>query len=210
MCLRAVVDVVLATDQRVSAVTEECSDSIEERLEALEADVNALESKLTSLAARDIPLLTGGVRALVDGDVEGPEELPAAARRTVENRREAREELDAVRSRVAALGDLGEERTSKEEKIATVLMFAFNKGDGESKVSVTPQEIRGCTGVSRRYAYDLVEEIGSSVTGCQIREAETVRTSTGSKRKPKALLVDCSVVQAEPDGMNRFTTGGDE
>ncbi|WP_161569986.1 hypothetical protein [Salinigranum halophilum] len=191
-------------------MTEERSDSVEERLEALEADVNALESKLTPLVARDVPLLTGGVRALVDGEAESLEELPAAARQTAENRREARAQLEAVRSRVAALGDLGAERTSKEEKIAAVLTFAFNKGAGESKVSVTPQEIRGCTGVSRRYAYDLVEDIGSSVTGCRVREAEVVQTSTGSKRKPKALLVDCEAVHAESEAVSRLNTGGDE
>ena len=191
-------------------MTEECSDSVEARLEALESDVKALESKLTPLVARDVPLLTGGVRALVDEEIESLEELPAAARKTAENRRAAREELDAVQSRVAALGDLGAERTSKEEKIAAVLTFAFNKGDGESKVSVTPQEIRGCTGVSRRYAYDLVEEIGSSVTGCRVREAAVVQTSTGSKRKPKALLVDYNVVQTGSEGVSRLTTGGEE
>ena len=209
MYLRTNGDIILAANQRVGAVTEECPDSVEARLAALEAEVDSLDSKLTPLITRDIPLLTGSVRALVDEEIDNLEAFPAAARRTAANRREARVQLETVRSRVDVLGDIGAERTSKEEKIAAVLAFAFNKRGSESKVSVTPDEVRGCTGVSRRYAYDLVEAIGSSVNGCRVREAEVVQTSTGSKRKPKALLIDCDAVQHQTEGVNKLTTGGE-
>lgn len=40
---------------------------------------------------------------------------------------------------------------TKAEKITAVLVFAQNKAGDDGKVAVTPAEIRGCTGVSRRY-----------------------------------------------------------
>jgi hypothetical protein len=42
-----------------------------------------------------------------------------------------------------------------------------------------------------------------------VRESTVVQTGTGSKRKPKALLVDCAAVHDGSDGVNQFTTGGE-
>ncbi|WP_162562486.1 hypothetical protein [Salinigranum rubrum] len=191
-------------------MTDDSDESLADRVTVLERQVSALESELRPLVNHDLPLVIGAVRALVDEDISELNGLPAAARRSAQHRRALREDVNELSNRVAALGDIGTGRTSKEEKFAAVLAFAFNKrGDG-SKVTVTPEEIRGCTGVSRRYAYELVEAMGESVTGCRVRESEVVQTAKGSRRKSKALLVDCEVVQHESVDVSEFTTGGDE
>lgn len=64
--------------------------------------------------------------------------------------------------------------STKAQKIAAVLAFATNKPDGSNKVAVTPTEIRGCTGVSRRYAYDLVEAIADELEDVKLRESRRV------------------------------------
>jgi hypothetical protein len=184
-------------------------ESLADRVAALERQVSTLESELRPLVNHDLPLVIGAVRALVDEDISELDGLPAAARRSAQHRRALRADVDGLSARVAAFGDVGTESTSKDEKFAAVLAFAFNKrGDGP-KVAVTPEEIRGCTGVSRRYAYELVEAMGESVAGCRVRESEIVQTARGSRRKPKALLVDCEVVQHDAVDVSEFTTGGE-
>jgi hypothetical protein len=113
------------------------------------------------------------------------------------------------KERVAALGDVGTDATSKEEKYAAVLAFAANKDTSTGKVAVTPAEVRGCTGVSRRYAYDLTEAMGTDIDGVQVREARQVQTGSGVEQKRKALLVDCERVHATGGDVNQFTTGGE-
>ena len=44
-----------------------------------------------------------------------------------------------------------EANTSKAAKYQTVLAFAQNNHSGTGKVAISPAEIKGCTGVSRRY-----------------------------------------------------------
>jgi len=76
-------------------------------------------------------------------------------------------------------------------------------------VAVSPGEIRGCVDVSRWYADDLIEEMGETVEGVRVREARQVETSGGTKRKGKALLVDCETVHESAGTVKAFTTGGD-
>jgi phosphoglucosamine mutase len=75
------------------------------------------------------------------------------------------------------------EPSTKDEKYAAVLSFAANK-QCDGKVSVSPAEIRGCTGVSRRYAYDLVEAIATDIDGVGIHELTQVQTGSGLVRLP--------------------------
>jgi len=113
-----------------------------------------------------------------------------------------------VERRLDRLGDVGEEATSKEEKFAAILAFAANKRNGSPKVALSPQEVKGCTGVSRRYAYELIDEMAAVVEGVEVREATQVKTGSGTERKGKALLVDCEAVHHDDGGVNQFTTGG--
>lgn len=171
-----------------------------------DGSIAALGEEVSAVTNRDIPLLKGTLRRLLG--VESVDDLPAAAR-AVQGQLEAVEDrLSAVEARLDRLGDVGTEATTKEEKFAAVLAFAMNKRNGSSKVAVSPQEVKGCTGVSRRYAYDLIDAMGASIDGVEVREARTVPTGTGPERQGKALLVNCERVHELDGGVNRFNTRG--
>jgi hypothetical protein len=71
-----------------------------------------------------------------------------------------REKLADLDDRVERLGDIGEEKTSKEQKIVAIVTYADNaRREGQSVVTMTPENITGAAGVGRRYAYDLVDDM---------------------------------------------------
>lgn len=185
-------------------------EAFNDRLTALEQQLDALQLEVATATNRDIPLLKGTLRAMLHGEIETIDELPAAGRafgRAVVARGERLSQLEA---QVDVLQQSTDPST-KAEKVATVLAFAANKAAADGKVAVTPAEIRGCTGVSRRYAYDLVETIAADVDGVRVRESKQVTTGSGTKHKQKALLVDCEAVHGLNEAVNSFTTpnGGD-
>jgi hypothetical protein len=137
--------------------------------------------------------LKGTIRAIIAAETETIDELPAAGRAFGQELVEREERLSQLESHLEVIHQ-STDRSTKAEKVATVLSFAANKADDSGKVAVTPAEIRGCTGVSRRYAYDLVEVIAAAVDGVRVRESREVTTETGIEHKQKALLVDCEFV----------------
>jgi|AntDeeMetageno50_2_1112565.scaffolds.fasta_scaffold08019_2 hypothetical protein len=180
---------------------------IEERLAAVEAAVRDLEETVATASNRDIPLLKGTMRSLVGG-IETIDDLPDAGRAFQQRCADREKRLRAVETRLETLGDAGAARSTKAEKYVSVLAFAANKRTGSAKVALSPAEIRGCTGVSRRYAYDLLESMAADIDGARVRDATRVDTGSGVKRKGKALLVDCAHVHVDGEGVNQFTTGG--
>jgi hypothetical protein len=82
----------------------------------------------------------------------------------------------------------------------------MNKTSGNGKVALTPHEIKGCTGVSRRYAYELMDAIGEIVDGVRVREADPSSSKGGSARKGKALHVDCELLRNKGSNVSSFTT----
>lgn len=52
----------------------------------------------------------------------------------------------------------------------------YKGGTMQSKVAVTVSEIKGCVGVSRWYAYDLIDAMTSEINGVRLREARQVET----------------------------------
>jgi hypothetical protein len=181
--------------------------SLEDRVTALKRTVDEVRKQLDRAMNRDIPLLKGAVRAAIDADIDDIGELPDAGRTFNQQVATAEERLDAVERQLAALGDIGTAKTTKEQKLAAILTFAANKrGQQSSTVTVTADEVQGCAGVSRRYAYDLIDEAAEVCVGVRIREATDIQTSTGVEHKKKALLVDGEVAHTNGDGVNQFTT----
>lgn len=184
------------------------AETIADRVAALEAAVEELREEVHTVQHRDLPLLTGSVRAIVDTEIETIDDLPAAGRAFHREMAAQAAVVDELEQRLDSLRALDAEQTSKEQKIANVLLYAENKASsGQSKVAVSAQEIKGCVGCSRRYAYDLIEEIADVVVGVHLRDAQCVETGSGVKRKKKALLVDCEAVHNSSGDMNDFTTG---
>lgn len=189
-------------------------ESIDERVAALEATVACLQERLDTATNRDIPLLKGTIRAVVDAEIDDIGDLPDAGRKFHREVATHAERLDAAEGQLTALGDIGTAKTTKEEKLAAICMFARNKRGGPSAtVAVTANEIQGCVGVSRRYAYELIDEAAVELAGARVREAADVQTGSGVEQKKKALLVDCEATCGESVGMSEFTTadsdGGD-
>jgi tetrahydromethanopterin S-methyltransferase subunit G len=169
--------------------------ALRERVAALEQRVDTVESALETAINRDIPLLKGTVRSIVDADIETIEELPPAGRAFGQRYVERGDRLAEVEARLEVLHSHTDGST-KAEKFAAVLSFAQNKADKGGKVAVTPAEIRGCTGVSRRYAYDLVEALATEVDGSRSGSPNRSRLDRvlNGKRRRSWLTV------------NRFTT----
>lgn len=183
-------------------------DALRERVGELEATVDALAQRLDTAMNRDIPLLKGTVRAIVDADIDEIGELPDAGRsfhRTVVTQTER---LATVEEQVAAFGDVDATKTTKAQKLAAICAFAQNKHNSQSStVAVTAAEIRGCVDVSRRYAYELIDDAAAELAGARVRNATSGESNGASKKK--ALLVDCERVHVEAGGVNQFTTGED-
>jgi|AntDeeMetageno51_2_1112566.scaffolds.fasta_scaffold05005_1 hypothetical protein len=53
----------------------------------------------------------------------------------------------------------------KGQEICGDFLVRTEQANGSTKVDVSPAEIKGCTGVSQRYAYDLVDEVGADIVG---------------------------------------------
>lgn len=164
-------------------VTEE---SIDERVAALEAIVANLQERLDTVANRDIPLLKGTIQVVVDAEIDDIGDLPDAGRAFHREMATYAERLNAAEGQLTALGDIGTAKTTKEEKLAAICTFARNKRGGPSAtVAVTVNEIQGRAGVSRRYAYELIDEAAAELAGARVREATDVWTGFGVEQKKK-------------------------
>lgn len=174
---------------------------LEEYIDGLESRVETLESTV-----EDVRSSSGRGRASIQKRISGIED-----------------ELDELQTAVGshgeqleAVADVGEEKTGKGEKVAAIAAFAMQKVDGgQTKTTVEASEIRGCVGVSRRYAYDLIDAIGddSQHEWATVRDEQTVTTGSGTARKKKALKVDCDRLRESshsPESVNKFTTRSHE
>lgn len=184
-------------------------DGIEARLAAVERRLDAIHREVQTATNRDVPLLKGTIRGIITAEIETLDDLPAAGRAFGQQLIEREERLSQIEARLEVLQQSTDPST-KSEKVARVLAFAANKANNGGKVAVTPAEVRGCTGVSRRYAYDLVDTIAADVDGVQVRDSQQVTTATGTKHKQKALLVDCEQVHGLEEAVHSFTTGEEE
>lgn len=178
---------------------------IRDRVAALERQLATIQTELQTVTSHDLPLLKGTLRSLLDAEVGAVDEFPAAGHAFGQQVSEHEQRLEQLEARVDVVTQQADAST-KAEKIGAVLAFAQNKADASGKVAVTPSEVRGCTGVSRRYAYDLVDTIASDVDGVRLRDGQQVQTGSGSERKQKALLVDCERVHELGEAVNQFTT----
>lgn len=122
------------------------------------------------------------------------------------------EELEAenahLRSVVDKLEDIGAEKSTKEQKVAAIVTYADNVAESEEKdaVTVRPTTITGVVNVSRRYAYDLVDDI---IQRYDWAHDPTEIEQYGSLEKDEArkgVLVDIEGVHGDAAPVNKFTT----
>ena len=120
--------------------------------------------------------------------------------------------VSAHGEQLSAIADVGGKKTSKDEKITAIATFAMRKSDANStKVLVDAGEIQGCVDCSRRYAYDLIDDLAEDdrAEWASLQKAESVPTYNGHREKKKALRVNVDVLQESSQDqrvVNKFTT----
>jgi len=196
---------------------------VEERLDELEAHVENLEEFALTEGSMEMAALKQLVWGLADGDAEDYDHIVAgvhSALDTVERMDERIDELEAenerLRSRLDKLGDIGQEKTNKEQKIAAIVTYAENeRRSDQSAVSVKPRTIKGLVGVSRRYANDLIDDMvnGDGENGTVgpdgydwAHDSRDLPRHLEQDTPDKAVVVDFEGVHGDPVPVKEFTT----
>jgi hypothetical protein len=98
----------------------------------------------------------------------------------------------------------------KQSKVAKIVEYANKKSDSQQAVvKVTPREIKGATGVSRRYAYDLADDLPEEYPWIVTNE-EMEQSQYGNLEKEvgdKCIGIDFEGVHGDRCPVNKFTTG---
>lgn len=180
---------------------------LRERVDSMEDQIDTLQT----VANRDVALLKGALRRLLDVDEE--QELPdivdaatefKAAREDHAGRIDTLErEVDHLDSTVAADG--GE----KEDKVAAIVRMAENRS-GSGVVKMTASDVQDATGVSERYSYtlldDLPEEFGWVLAKPQARQYGSVEIDD----RTRAIGIDFEGVHSPGVPLSMLSNGGGE
>jgi hypothetical protein len=128
------------------------------------------------------------------------------------------DENNQLHNRLDTLGDIGVEKTNKEEKISAIVTYASNTRKSDDKATkVLPKNIQGIANVSRRYAYDLIDDMinGDGENGAVGPDgyswahdpAEITQYGSAEMDSPqKGVIIDFEGVHGESVSMNNFTT----
>lgn len=122
-----------------------------------------------------------------------------------------KDRLAEIETQLDAIQDLGREKTTKEEKIAAIVRYAQNtaRGDGTSgRVALKVKTLKGVAGVSRRYAYDLIDELPDEYEWLHNRStvSQYGDLEIGRDGPDRALIVDLEVLHTDEQAVNKFTT----
>lgn len=121
---------------------------------------------------------------------------------------ELEEENEQLRTRLDKLGDIGEEKTDKDQKIAAIVTFADNQRGGEQDaLAVKPSTIKGLVDVSRRYSYDLVDDMIDEYDWAHDPSEIQRYGSVERDASDKSVIIDFAGVHGDPVPVNKFTTG---
>ena len=145
----------------------------------------------------------------------GPDEdvdLHEAVTRAVDRVEELEHRLDELEEMKEMLSDVGTQKTSKEEKVAAIVTYASQKDGGMRGTVVKPKEIAGIVGVSKRYAYDLIDDIvhgdgehGSLTPDGYDWAEEASSFSAVDKETPeRGLAVDFERLHEDDEALNKF------
>lgn len=126
-----------------------------------------------------------------------------------ETAKHQQERIDELESTISKIRDVGEVKSSKEEKIAAFVTYAEQSRDaGQRGVSITPKVMAGVAGIRTRYAYELIDELHEDDRFPWAKDARKVERRADQKEPNKALLIDFHAAEdgvhenAEP--LNKF------
>jgi len=122
------------------------------------------------------------------------------------------DEWHAREQRLAELERKMARAPDKEGKIADIVDHAKNLRDAQDVVKLSPRDIMAATGVSRRYAYDLIDDLPQEeewfLTSTEVKESQWGSAEIDNDKK--CLGVDFEGVQSTGVPVNRFTTDPSE
>jgi len=132
---------------------------------------------------------------------------------------ELQDDVNDLKSLVEGLRDIGQKKSSKEQKIAAIVTFADNRRKPDQRaVSLLPKDIIGAAGVKQRYAYQLADgddglpsEYDWVLTGKQARQQQYGNLQIDEDRQRKRLVIDFDRLQRDRESLNKFNNenGGD-
>jgi chromosome segregation ATPase len=124
---------------------------------------------------------------------------------------ELRGRLDALESRIDVLEDGS---SSKDGKIRQIVTGAENNRTGDqSAVVMDAAKIVTVTGVSRRYAYDLIDDLPEKhhwiLARSEARERQFGSLEIDDGKQTKAIVVDFEALHSDSEAVNKFTTSNE-
>lgn len=122
---------------------------------------------------------------------------------------ELRGRLAEIENQIDTIQELGTKKTTKEEKIAQLVTYAENqRGAQTDRVALTVKEITGVTGVSRRYAYDLLDDLPSAYEWLLDRSdvSQYGDLEIDKDSQDRALIIDFEQLHKDDGAVNKFTT----
>jgi len=153
-------------------------------------------------------------------DLEGEvSRLDTIAIRAIERAKDAQNAADDLADRVDALEAENkrlrsrlDEDQSKEDKVGNLVEYASNKRNhDQAVVALSPQEIKGAYGCSRRYAYNLVDNLPEEyhwiLSGEDLAESQYGSIEREVSKAGKRIGIDIEGVHSAGCPVNHFITG---
>lgn len=119
-----------------------------------------------------------------------------------------------LQAQLDGIQDLGRDKTTKDEKIAAIVQYAQNVATnlcGE-RVVLKARDVQGVAGVSRRNAYDLIDDLPDQHEFLLDRAEVTQygELEIDQDGQDRALVVDLEQLHTDVAAVNKFTTASDE
>lgn len=177
---------------------------LRDQVDELEADLKQHKDE----TKRELAFVRQTFVKLFDMDgVTDPEDYRDGALTLRDSIDGVQEQQERHQQQLASISDIGEKKTSKEEKIAALVTFADRQRDADQeKVGLTTKEMQGATGISRKYAYDLVDQLHADDDYPWASDASQRDVHLEQSTPERGLLIDFSLTGVQHDGMplNKF------
>jgi regulator of replication initiation timing len=139
-------------------------------------------------------------KALLVNVIEDKKELQDTVDNIVDRVDELEAENNRLRTRI-------EDSDGKDAKVAAIVEYAANKRGSKPAVKLDWREIRGASGCSRRYAYDLMDDLPDEyawfLTPAEMTQYGSIEIDNEDERR---LGIDFEGVHSTACPVNKFTT----
>jgi BMFP domain-containing protein YqiC len=116
--------------------------------------------------------------------------------------------LDALEARIDVVEDGSSTKSGKIRQI--VAGAENNRTGGQPAVVMDAAKIVTVTGVSRRYAYDLIDDLPEKhhwiLTRSEARGRQFGSVEIDDGKQTKAIVIDFEALHSDPESVNKFTT----